>query len=73
MGRPRNEKEHLSSDGTPYETIGIHGIEAIMDPQLQGEPGSVFQRVSSQGYTIPDPDAGGAMNTPPTIGQLRFT
>jgi penicillin-binding protein 2 len=71
VGKPRNEKEHLASDNTPYETIGIHGIEAIMDPQLQGEPGSVFQRVSSQGYTIPDPTLD-ALFTPPTIGNTLY-
>jgi penicillin-binding protein 2 len=50
VGKADNQNEHLASDGTPYETIGRHGIEAIMDAQLQGEPGSMIQRVSSQGY-----------------------
>jgi len=50
VGKPDNQNEHLASDGMPYETIGRHGIEAIMDAQLQGEPGSIVQRVSSQGY-----------------------
>ncbi len=40
VGKADNQNEHLASDGTPYETIGRHGIEAIMDDQLQGEPGS---------------------------------
>ena len=52
VGKPDNQNEHLAEDGvTPYETVGRHGIEAIMDAQLQGEPGSTIQRVSSQGYT----------------------
>ena len=71
VGKPRNEKEHLARDGSPYETIGIHGIEAIMDPQLQGEPGSKFQRVSSQGYSIPDPTLT-AMQVDPTIGNTLY-
>ena len=54
VGKPDNQNEHLASDGTPYETVGRHGIEAIMDAQLQGEPGSTIQRVSSQGYYIED-------------------
>ncbi len=54
VGKPNKQEEHLSSDGTPYETIGRHGIEAIMDAQLQGEPGSKIRRVSSQGYVIED-------------------
>lgn len=48
VGKPDNQDEHLASDGTPYETVGRHGIEAIMDAQLQGEPGSTIQRVSSR-------------------------
>ncbi len=50
VGKPNKQTEHLASDGMPYETVGIHGIEAIMDEKLQGEPGSIVQRVSSQGY-----------------------
>jgi penicillin-binding protein 2 len=54
VGKPNKQEEHLASDNTPYETIGRHGIEAIMDSQLQGEPGSKLRRVSSQGYLIED-------------------
>ncbi len=68
VGKPDNQNEHLSSDGTPYETIGRHGIEAIMDPQLQGEPGSVVQRVSSQGYYIGKP----LQSTDPTMGNTLY-
>lgn len=50
VGKPRNQNENLASDGTAYETVGQHGIEAIMDAKLQGEPGSAIWRVSSQGY-----------------------
>jgi penicillin-binding protein 2 len=51
VGRPDNQNEHLAQDGvTPYDTVGRHGIEAIMDAQLQGEPGSRIERISSQGY-----------------------
>jgi penicillin-binding protein 2 len=53
VGKPKSQEEHLASDGTPYETIGRQGIEAIMDPQLQGQPGSTFQRVSS--HSPPSP------------------
>ena len=71
VGTPTKQNEHLASDGTPYETIGRHGIEAIMDPQLQGEPGSRFQRVSSQGYTIPDAKLD-ALTLPPTMGNTLY-
>jgi penicillin-binding protein 2 len=71
VGKARNEKEHLAKDGTPYDTIGIHGIEAIMDPQLQGEPGSKFQRVSSQGYAISDPSLD-ALQIDPTMGNTLY-
>jgi penicillin-binding protein 2 len=71
VGKPVNEDEHLASDGTPYENIGREGIEAIMDAQLQGQPGSTFQRVSSQGYTIPDPKLD-AMFTAPTMGNTLY-
>ena len=67
VGKPDKQDEHLASDGTPYETIGRHGIESIMDSQLQGEPGSALQRVSSQGYTIPDKLE--AMSSRPDDGQ----
>lgn len=69
VGTPVNKNEHLASDGTPYETIGRHGIEAIMDPQLQGQPGSAIWRVSSQGYYI----GGKALHTePPTMGNTLY-
>ena len=69
VGKPVNQSEHLSRDGTPYETIGRHGIEAVMDPQLQGEPGSIIRRVTSQGYYI----NGKALHTePPTMGNTLF-
>jgi len=71
VGQPVNQSEHLASDGTPYETIGRHGIEAIMDAQLQGQPGSSFQRVSSQGYTIPDKKLD-ALRTDPTMGNTLY-
>jgi len=71
VGQPVNQSEHLASDGTPYETIGRHGIEAIMDAQLQGQPGSSFQRVSSQGYTIPDRKLE-AMKVDPTMGNTLY-
>ena len=50
VGRPVNQEEHVADDGTPFETVGLHGIEEIMDDHLQGEPGSRIRRVSSQGY-----------------------
>ena len=50
VGRPVNQEDHVADDGTPFETVGLHGIEAIMDDHLQGEPGYRVQRVSSQGY-----------------------
>ncbi len=71
VGKPDNQNDHLSPDGTPYETIGRHGIEAVMDAQLQGSPGSAFQRVSSQGYAIPDPKLDSLL-TPPTMGNTLF-
>ncbi len=68
VGKPHDQTEHLASDGTPYETVGIHGIEAIMDPQLQGEPGSMIRRVSSQGYYIGDP----LQENDPTVGNSIY-
>lgn len=68
VGTPLNKEEHLASDGTSYETVGRHGIEAIMDPELQGEPGSVIRRVSSQGYYIGDP----VQSTDPTVGNSIY-
>jgi penicillin-binding protein 2 len=71
VGKADNQNEHLASDGTPYETIGRHGIEAIMDDQLQGEPGSTIQRVSSRGYYIEDKKLQ-AMFQPPTMGSTLY-
>jgi len=72
VGKPDNQNEHLAEDGvTPYETVGRHGIEAIMDPQLQGEPGSTIQRVSSQGYYIPDKTLENA-GQKPTMGSTLY-
>jgi penicillin-binding protein 2 len=69
VGKADNQNEHLASDGTPYETIGRHGIEAIMDAQLQGEPGSVIWRVSSQGYFIGDKPIS---SIDPTMGSTLY-
>jgi penicillin-binding protein 2 len=71
VGKADNQNEHLASDGTPYETIGRHGIEAIMDAQLQGEPGSAIQRVSSQGYYIKDDKLEAAFQRP-TMGSTLY-
>jgi penicillin-binding protein 2 len=71
VGSPLKQTEHLASDGTPYETIGRDGIEAIMDAQLQGEPGSKVQRVSSQGYYIEDKKLEATFQ-PPTMGSTLY-
>jgi penicillin-binding protein 2 len=71
VGSPRNQTEHLASDGTPYDTVGRDGIEAIMDAQLQGEPGSEIKRVSSQGYYIEDKTLEGTRQ-PPTMGSTLY-
>ena len=71
VGKPDNQTDYLASDGTPYETVGRHGIEAIMDAQLQGEPGSKIQRVSSQGYYIEDKKLEAA-SQPPTMGSTLY-
>jgi penicillin-binding protein 2 len=72
VGKADNQTEHLAKDGvTPYETIGRHGIEAIMDAQLQGEPGSQIQRVSSQGYYIDDKKLENA-GQKPTMGSTLY-
>jgi penicillin-binding protein 2 len=74
VGKPpdkQSQNEHVATDGTPYDTIGRHGIEAIMDAQLQGEPGSQIQRVSSQGYYIEDKKLEAAFQ-PPTIGSTLY-
>jgi penicillin-binding protein 2 len=71
VGKPTNQDEHLASDGTPYETVGRHGIEAVMDGQLQGQPGSELKRVSSQGYYIEDPQLESAVD-PPTMGATLY-
>jgi len=68
VGRPVNQEEHLADDGTPFETVGLHGIEAIMDDHLQGEPGSIVQRVSSQGYYEGQPLA----TNDPTMGNTVY-
>ena len=68
VGMPQNQDEHLASDGTPYETVGRHGIEALMDPQLQGEPGSIIRRVSSQGYYMGKP----LEENDPTVGNTLY-
>jgi penicillin-binding protein 2 len=72
VGKPNSEQDALSQDGvTPYETIGRHGIEAVMDAQLQGEPGSELKRVSSQGYYIEDPQLKSAVQNP-TMGATLY-
>jgi penicillin-binding protein 2 len=71
VGKPDNQNEHRSSDGTAYDTVGRHGIEAIMDAQLQGEPGSTVQRVSSQGYYIEDKKLEATFQ-PPTMGSTLY-
>jgi penicillin-binding protein 2 len=71
VGKPNKQDEHLASDNTPYETIGRHGIEAVMDAQLQGDPGSELKRVSSQGYYIEDPSLKDAAQ-PPTMGSTLY-
>ena len=71
VGKPYNQQEHQASDGTPYETVGVQGIEEIMDAQLQGQPGSTIQRVSSQGYYIEDKQLDNVF-TPPTMGNSIF-
>jgi penicillin-binding protein 2 len=68
VGEPQNQNEHLADDGTPYDTVGRHGIEAIMDPQLQGQPGSKIRRVSSQGYFIGEP----LEENDPTVGNTLY-
>ncbi len=68
VGSPMDQKKYKAQDGTPFETVGRHGIEAVWDPQLQGEPGSVIRRVSSQGYYIGDP----LQTNSPTMGKTLF-
>jgi penicillin-binding protein 2 len=68
VGRPVNQSDHVADDGTPFETVGLHGIEAIMDDHLQGEPGSIIQRVSSQGYYEGKPLA----TNDPTMGNTVY-
>ncbi len=68
VGRPVNQEEHVADDGTPFDTVGLHGIEAIMDDHLQGEPGYRVQRVSSQGYYEGQP----LSTTDPTMGNTVF-
>jgi penicillin-binding protein 2 len=71
VGKPNNQTEHVAKDGTPYETVGRHGIEAVMDSQLQGQPGSELKRVSSQGYYIEDKHLETAVD-PPTMGATLY-
>ena len=71
VGKADNQNEHLAPDGTPYETIGRHGIEALMDAQLHGAPGSAVQRVSSQGYYIDDKKLAHA-GQKPTMGATLY-
>ena len=68
VGRPVNQDEHVADDGTPYDTVGLHGIEAIMDDHLQGQPGYRVQRVSSQGYYEGQPLA----TNDPTMGNTVY-
>jgi penicillin-binding protein 2 len=68
VGRPVNQEEHVADDGTPFETVGLHGIEGIMDDSLQGEPGYRVQRVSSQGYYQGQPLA----QNDPTMGNSVY-
>jgi penicillin-binding protein 2 len=68
VGRPVNQDEHVADDGTPFDTVGLHGIEAIMDDHLQGEPGYRVQRVSSQGYYEGQPLA----TNDPTMGNTVY-
>jgi penicillin-binding protein 2 len=68
VGRPVNQEEHVADDGTPFDTVGLHGIEAIMDDHLQGEPGYKVRRVSSQGYYEGQPLA----TTDPTMGNTVY-
>ncbi|HUB67881.1 MAG TPA: penicillin-binding transpeptidase domain-containing protein [Candidatus Methylacidiphilales bacterium] len=71
VGKPDNQQEYVASDGTPYETVGRQGIEAIMDAQLQGQPGSMVQRVSAQGYYFEDKGLDNLF-TPPTMGNSVY-
>jgi len=71
VGRPANQEDHVAKDGTPYEVVGRHGIEAVMDSQLQGQPGSELKRVSSQGYIIDDPKLKDAA-VDPTMGATLY-
>jgi penicillin-binding protein 2 len=71
VGKPAEQDESQSSDGTPYETVGRQGIEEIMDAQLQGQPGSRIQRVSSAGYYIPDKQLD-SLEVPPTMGNTIY-
>ena len=68
VGRPVNQEDHVADDGTPFETVGLHGIEAIMDDSLQGEPGSRIRRVSSQNYYVGQPLA----TNDPTMGNTVY-
>jgi penicillin-binding protein 2 len=67
-GRPVTPAHPGAHDGTPYDTVGLHGIEAIMDDHLQGQPGYKVQRVSSQGYYEGQPLA----TNDPTMGNTVY-
>ncbi len=71
VGKPTNQEDHVAKDKTPYEVVGRHGIEAVMDAQLQGQPGSELKRVSSQGYYIEDKALEAAID-PPTMGATLY-
>jgi penicillin-binding protein 2 len=71
VGKPNNQQDYVAADGTPYEVVGRHGIEAMMDSQLQGKPGSEIKRVSSQGYYIEDKQLDSAID-PPTMGATLY-
>ncbi len=71
VGKPANQQDYVAENNTPYDTVGRHGIEAVMDAQLQGMPGSELKRVSSQGYYIEDKQLENAVD-PPTMGATLY-
>ena len=71
VGKPNNQQDYVAENGTPYDTVGRHGIEEVMDAQLQGLPGSEIKRVSSQGYYIEDNHLENAVD-PPTMGATLY-
>jgi penicillin-binding protein 2 len=68
VGKPQDQDQHVADDGTPFDVVGRHGIEQIMDDHLQGEPGSRIWRVSSQGYYEGEPLA----THDPTMGNTVY-